>query len=62
MVDYCFLKVYLVGQESKKNSHCCKYVDLWEIWDKKTYEGMMKDDWDEFDQLAHEVMKSSSGD
>ena len=36
-------------------------VDLWEIWDKKTYEGMMKDDWDEFDQLAHEVMGEPSG-
>jgi MraZ protein len=35
-------------------------VDLWEIWDRKTYENMMKDDWDEFDQLAHEVMGESS--
>ena len=35
-------------------------VDLWEIWDRKTYESMMKDDWDEFDQLAHEVMGESS--
>jgi len=35
-------------------------VDLWKIWDRKTYESMMKDDWDEFDQLAHEVMGESS--
>jgi MraZ protein len=35
-------------------------VDLWEIWDRKTYESMMNDDWDEFDQLAHEVMGEST--
>ena len=35
-------------------------VDLWELWDKKTYESMMKDDWDGFDQLAHEVMGESA--
>ena len=31
-------------------------VDLWELWDKKRYEEMMRDDWDEFDQLAQDVM------
>ena len=35
-------------------------VDLWEIWDRKTYENMMNDDWGEFDQLAHEVMGEST--
>ena len=35
-------------------------VDLWEIWDRKTYESMMNDDLDEFYQLAHEVMGEST--
>jgi len=35
-------------------------VDLWELWDKKRYEGMMRDDWDGFDELAQDVMGDSS--
>ena len=35
-------------------------VDLWELWDKKRYEDMMRDDWDDFDQLAQDVMGDSS--
>jgi MraZ protein len=31
-------------------------IDLWELWDKKQYEEMMRNDWDEFDQLAQDVM------
>ena len=36
-------------------------VDLWELWDKKRYEDMMRNDWDGFDQLAQDVMGDSSG-
>jgi len=36
-------------------------VDLWEIWDKSKYKSLMKEDWDEFDDLAAEVMGGSSG-
>ena len=36
-------------------------VDLHEILDKRTYEGMMKDDWDEFDQLALKLWGSQVG-
>ena len=35
-------------------------VDLWELWDKKRYEDMMRDDWDDFDRLAQDVMGDSS--
>jgi len=35
-------------------------VDLWELWDKKRYEDMMRDDWNDFDQLAQDVMGDSS--
>ncbi|MCB9195977.1 MAG: division/cell wall cluster transcriptional repressor MraZ [Flavobacteriales bacterium] len=31
-------------------------VDLWEIWDKKRYEELLSSDWDEFEDLAAEVM------
>lgn len=31
-------------------------VDLWEIWDKKRYEELLASDWDEFEDLAAEVM------
>lgn len=34
-------------------------VDLWEIWDKTKYESLMGEDWDDFDQLAAEVMGNS---
>ena len=37
-------------------------VDLWEVWDKSRYEALMNEDWDEFDDLATEVMGDSSGD
>ena len=37
-------------------------VDLWEIWDKSKYEALMSEDWDEFDDLAADVMGGSSGD
>jgi MraZ protein len=35
-------------------------VDLWEIWDKQSYEKIMNNDWDEFDALAADVMGDSS--
>lgn len=35
-------------------------VDLWEIWDKTKYEDLMGEDWDDFDQLAAEVMGNSN--
>jgi len=35
-------------------------VDLWEIWDKAKYKALMKENWDEFDDLAAEVMGGSS--
>ena len=35
-------------------------VNILEVWDKKRYEDMMRDDWDEFDQLAKDVMGDSS--
>lgn len=31
-------------------------VDLWEIWDKERYEELLGSDWDEFEDLAAEVM------
>ena len=31
-------------------------VDLWEIWDKSKYEALMSENWDEFDDLAADVM------
>lgn len=31
-------------------------VDLWEIWDKKRYDELLASDWDEFEDLAAEVM------
>ena len=31
-------------------------IDLWEVWDKTHYEGLMSEDWDEFEQLAADVM------
>ncbi|MCB9189115.1 MAG: division/cell wall cluster transcriptional repressor MraZ [Flavobacteriales bacterium] len=31
-------------------------VDLWEVWDKKRYEELLASDWDEFEDLAAEVM------
>lgn len=34
-------------------------VDLWEIWDKTKYEDLMGEDWEDFDQLAAEVMGNS---
>lgn len=34
-------------------------VDLWEVWDKTKYEDLMGEDWDDFDQLAAEVMGNS---
>ncbi len=34
-------------------------VDLWEIWDKAKYEELMAEDWEDFDQLASEVMGNS---
>lgn len=34
-------------------------VDLWEIWDKAKYEDLMGEDWEDFDQLAAEVMGNS---
>ena len=34
-------------------------VDLWEIWDKTKYEDLMGEDWEDFDQLATEVMGNS---
>ena len=37
-------------------------VDLWEIWDKSKYEALMSENWDEFDDLAADVMGGSSGD
>ena len=49
-----------INVDNKKEIVIVANVDLWEIWDRKTYENMMKDDWDEFDQLAHEVMGESS--
>ena len=36
-------------------------VDLWEIWDKSKYEALMSENWDEFDDLAADVMGGSSG-
>ena len=35
-------------------------VDLWELWDKKRYDEIMKEDWEGFDQLAQDVMGDSS--
>ncbi len=34
-------------------------VDLWEVWDKTKYEDLMGEDWEDFDQLAAEVMGNS---
>ena len=34
-------------------------VDLWELWDKKRYEALMTEDWDEFERLAADVMGDS---
>lgn len=31
-------------------------VDLWELWDKTRYEELMNEDWEDFDQLAADVM------
>lgn len=31
-------------------------VDLWEVWDKKRYDELLASDWDEFEDLAAEVM------
>lgn len=31
-------------------------VDLWEVWDKKRYDALLGSDWDEFEDLASEVM------
>jgi MraZ protein len=36
-------------------------VDLWEIWDKKQYEASLNEDWDEFEDLAAEVMDDGNG-
>jgi MraZ protein len=36
-------------------------VDLWEIWDKKQYEASLSEDWDEFEDLAAEVMDDGNG-
>ena len=35
-------------------------VDLWEIWDKSSYEKLMGEDWNEFERLASEVMGDSN--
>ena len=35
-------------------------VDLWEIWDKSKYVALMSENWDEFDDLAADVMGGSS--
>jgi|TARA_B110000014_G_C20112648_1_gene586546 MraZ protein len=35
-------------------------VDLWEVWDKAKYKALMKENWDEFDDLAADVMGGSS--
>lgn len=37
-------------------------VDLWELWDKKRYEALMSEDWNEFEQLAADVMGNSDVD
>jgi MraZ protein len=37
-------------------------VDLWEVWDKSKYETLMGEDWDEFDDLAADVMGGPSDD
>ena len=35
-------------------------IDLWEVWDKAKYKALMKENWDEFDDLAADVMGGSS--
>jgi MraZ protein len=35
-------------------------VDLWEVWDRSKYESLMSENWNEFDDLATEVMGGSS--
>jgi MraZ protein len=37
-------------------------VDLWEIWDKERYEALLSEDWDEFENLAAEVMGDDDDD
>lgn len=37
-------------------------IDQFEIWDKGTYDELMKEDWDEFADLAEEVMGNLGGD
>ena len=51
----------LLGWASiKKEVVVVANVDLWEIWDKQSYEKIMNNDWDEFDALATDVMGDSS--
>ncbi|MDG2343121.1 MAG: division/cell wall cluster transcriptional repressor MraZ [Flavobacteriales bacterium] len=51
----------LLGWASiKKEVVVVANVDLWEIWDKQSYEKIMNNDWDEFDTLAADVMGDSS--
>ncbi len=55
--DRILLPKELVGWAGiKKEIVMVANVDLWEIWDKEKYEALMNEDWEDFDQLAAEVM------
>lgn len=49
-------KSLLGWAEIKKEVVMVANVDLWELWDKSRYEELMNEDWDDFDQLAADVM------
>jgi len=52
-------KGLLSWADVKKEIVLVANVDLWEIWDKAKYEELMAEDWEDFDQLASEVMGNS---
>jgi len=52
-------KGLLSWADVKKEVVLVANVDLWEIWDKAKYEELMNEDWEDFDQLASEVMGNS---
>ncbi len=52
-------KGLLSWADVKKEVVLVANVDLWEIWDKAKYEELMTEDWEDFDQLASEVMGNS---
>ena len=55
-------KSLLGWAEIKKEVVMVANVDLWELWDKSRYEKLMNEDWDDFDQLAADVMGGENDD